>query len=636
MIRQKRMTAIMLSVLIGVCSCNVSAIASDIEPNESLMIEEEQPDEVFEEITETPEEIECSEEDYSDALELPDDEASSEDGTYADSSFENTSEENESETADLEERYVESAEEDYLEGERSFDDEYVLNAATVEKSFAGENAVEGNNNEIILDENNFPDDKFRNYVKQFDMDNNGSLSKEEIDVVTSIECSSSDISSLDGIEWFESLEYLSCYDNRLMSLDLTNNTALSELDCSDNQLTSLDMSNNTALTDLECGGNQLTSLDLSDNTALEVLTCASNQLTSLELSNNTALEVLGCPNNLLTSLDVSNNTALIALDCSTNQLTSLDVNNNKALTRIACFENQLTSLDISNNTALTSLICHNNQLTSLDLSNNTALKGLNCYNNQLTSMDISNCAALGFLSCYGNELLSIDIFNIPAIIDAYEKGDKHIYRTHIGYIYGYDEGQYDLYVDPNTEIVTHKHVYVKLPAVAPTCTTTGLTEGSKCSVCGSVIKAQTKTKALGHSFSAWKTTKKATTTATGTLTRTCTRCGKKETKTIAKLPKKAQTLTVTAKKPSLKASNLKKKKQTIAKAKVFTIKNAKGTLTFKKTDGSKNLSISRAGKITVKKKTKKGTYKLTVQVTAAGDKEYKNASKTVTVKVKVK
>ena len=195
-----------------------------------------------------------------------------------------------------------------------------------------------------------------------------------------------------------------------------------------------------------------------------------------------------------------------------------------------------------------------------------------------------------------------------------------------------------LFIDPNVEIITgkHKHNYVSIPTVAPTCTTTGLTEGSKCSICGAIIKAQTKTKALGHSFSAWKITKKATTTATGTQTRTCSRCGKKEIKNIAKLPKKAQTLTVTTKTPSLKASKLKKKKQTITKSKAFTIKNAKGTLTFKKTAGSKNLTISKAGKITVKKKTKKGTYKLTVQVYASGDTEYKSASKIVAIKVKVK
>ena len=248
-----------------------------------------------------------------------------------------------------------------------------------------------------------------------------------------------------------------------------------------------------------------------------------------------------------------------------------------------------------------------------------------------------NNTQLRMFFCYGNKIPSIDISNIPDIIETYTKGDKDIRESHIEYIYKNDRC---FLVDSNTEVVTdkhaHKHNYVSIPAVAPTCTTTGLTEGSKCSVCGAIIKAQTKTKALGHSFSAWKPTKKATTTATGTLTRTCSRCGKKETKTIAKLPKKAQNLTVTAKKPSLKASKLKKKKQTIAKTKAFTIKNAKGTLAFEKTGGSKNLTISKAGKITVKKKTKKGTYKLTVLVTAAGDKEYKSASKTVSVKVKVK
>ena len=44
--------------------------------------------------------------------------------------------------------------------------------------------------------------------------------------------------------------------------------------------------------------------------------------------------------------------------------------------------------------------------------------------------------------------------------------------------------------DANTEI----------PAVAATCTTTGLTVGTKCSECGTVQTAQTETPALGHSY----------------------------------------------------------------------------------------------------------------------------------------
>ena len=59
-------------------------------------------------------------------------------------------------------------------------------------------------------------------------------------------------------------------------------------------------------------------------------------------------------------------------------------------------------------------------------------------------------------------------------------------------------------------------------------------------------------------------------------------------------------------------------------------------MTFKKVSGSKNLSISKAGKITVKKGTKKGTYKIKVAVTAAGNDNYKDGTKNVTMKVAVK
>lgn len=89
-------------------------------------------------------------------------------------------------------------------------------------------------------------------------------------------------------------------------------------------------------------------------------------------------------------------------------------------------------------------------------------------------------------------------------------------------------------------------------------------------------------------------------------------------------------------KPSLKASKLKKKKQTIKKNASFIIKNAQGTVSFAKKGGSKNLTISNKGVITVKKGTKKGTYKITVIVTAAGNAQYESGTKIVTVKVKVK
>ena len=45
---------------------------------------------------------------------------------------------------------------------------------------------------------------------------------------------------------------------------------------------------------------------------------------------------------------------------------------------------------------------------------------------------------------------------------------------------------------------------------------------------------------------------------------------------------------------------------------------------------------SATGKVTIKKRLRKGTYKITCKVTATGDISYKGATKTVTFKIKVK
>ena len=126
------------------------------------------------------------------------------------------------------------------------------------------------------------------------------------------------LTSLQGIEYFESLTELYCLSNQLTSLDVSANTALTKLYCQNNQLTSLDVSGCTALTYLNCGSNQLTSLDVSANTALTTLWCYYNQLESLDVSANTALTELECDDNQLTSLDVSANTALTFLECEDN------------------------------------------------------------------------------------------------------------------------------------------------------------------------------------------------------------------------------------------------------------------------------------------------------------------------------
>ena len=78
------------------------------------------------------------------------------------------------------------------------------------------------------------------------------------------------------------------------------------------------------------------------------------------------------------------------------------------------------------------------------------------------------------------------------------------------------------------------HTEVKDAAVEATCTSTGKTEGSHCSICGTVIKAQTEIAKKAHTYGSWKVVKSATCTVDGSKERSCTECGKKETQAIAK------------------------------------------------------------------------------------------------------
>ncbi len=187
------------------------------------------------------------------------------------------------------------------------------------------------------------------------------------------------LTSLKGIEYFESLTSLVCDYNQLTSLDVSKNTKLTYLKCCDNKLTSLDVSKNIKLEHLDCNYNNLTSLDISKNTKLTFLNCSDNKLTSLDVSKNIKLEGLYCYYNNLRSLDVSKNIKLRGLGVYS--LTSLDLSKNTKLTFLSCSNNKFTSLDVSKNTKLTYLKCCDNKLTSLDVSKNIKLEELYCYGN---------------------------------------------------------------------------------------------------------------------------------------------------------------------------------------------------------------------------------------------------------------
>ena len=142
----------------------------------------------------------------------------------------------------------------------------------------------------------------------------------------------------------------------------------------------------------------------------------------------------------------------------------------------------------------------------------------------------------------------------------------------------------------------------------------------------------------------------ATYTSMGTTTYTATFENEpfvqqtKDVQDIAKKEKLANPMKIKAVKKTVKVKTLKKKAVVVKGAVKFT-KAAKGTKTYKgvgtNAKSKKVLKINaKNGNITVKKNTKKGTYKMKVTVKAAGTStgspQYKPLSKTVTVTVVVK
>ena len=218
-------------------------------------------------------------------------------------------------------------------------------------------------NGIFVDETNFPDEKFRNFLLEQDYGQDGILTESEIANCTKMEAIFLEAASLKGIEYFTALKELRCYGNNLTELDLSQNTALETLICHNTPLTSLDLSKNTALKELDLTNDQLTSLDLSQNTALRVLEISGNPLTAIDLSNNTALTELHCKRNQLTTLDVSKNTALMMIECSDNQLTEIDITKNTLLMVLACSNNLIHNINVSPDcTMLRAIDCRHNQL----------------------------------------------------------------------------------------------------------------------------------------------------------------------------------------------------------------------------------------------------------------------------------
>lgn len=274
--------------------------------------------------------------------------------------------------------------------------------------------------DVEINAANFPDNIFRAYVRSnFDGDNDGILTDEDIRNIKGINVSGQGISSLKGIEFFTDIIGINCSDNNLTgTLDVSALSKLQHLHCNNNSLTgTLDLSRNTALLNLSFENNKIERLNITGCMVLESLNCKENQLKgTLELSGRTALTGVWCRNNELEEIIVTGCTSLEELSCNYNNLTALDVTSLAALKNLYCAQNDIETLNVSNNSNLEELNCNNNDLTAIDVSRNTKLTYFDCTSNKIYNLDVSSNTALETLRCPYNKLTEIDISRNTALV----------------------------------------------------------------------------------------------------------------------------------------------------------------------------------------------------------------------------
>lgn len=69
----------------------------------------------------------------------------------------------------------------------------------------------------------------------------------------------------------------------------------------------------------------------------------------------------------------------------------------------------------------------------------------------------------------------------------------------------------------------HQHILETMYGFSPTCTNSGLSNGTKCSICNTILEQQVEIPALGHNLGDWEIIE-ATYTQNGKKKRKCTRC----------------------------------------------------------------------------------------------------------------
>ncbi len=192
-----------------------------------------------------------------------------------------------------------------------------------------------------------------------DSNNDGEISMAEAAAVTGLRIhsltSSSNISSLEGLQYFTNLKSLWCESNPVGGqLNLSMLTQLKYLNCRSMQLTSLLLPTTGTLEEINASENSLTSFPTMALQNLKVLELYENNITAINLIPLNQLFYLVLSGNPLVNIDLSGNPILETLYINNSQISILDCSSTM-VKQLACSNNpNLTTINVKNNKTTTS------------------------------------------------------------------------------------------------------------------------------------------------------------------------------------------------------------------------------------------------------------------------------------------
>lgn len=220
-----------------------------------------------------------------------------------------------------------------------------------------------------------------------------------------------DVSSMANLEtlwcWYNGLSSLDVSNNlMLQSLDCGSNSITTG---------NLMLPNTNSLIKLWAYYNLLTgTINTAPYTNLDLLELGGNSISSIDVSNNTLLTELWMYENNLTTVDVSNNTLLEYFDCGINNITEVDVSMLPNLVGFYCNENpNLISLDIKNgnNAILYRMWANNTNLTCIQVDDEVDAnsRSTSLWRKDVTASYMENCG----LSTNDKELNEVEVYPNP-------------------------------------------------------------------------------------------------------------------------------------------------------------------------------------------------------------------------------